>query len=41
MRASRGKYDDGRWHQVRLIRLFAVWIAISIIILTLVSSLFA
>jgi hypothetical protein len=39
-RARVGRYDDGKWHQVRLIRMFAVWIALSAAILTLVSSLF-
>ncbi len=41
MRAHQGKYDDGHWYQVRIIRFFAVWIAVSAVILTLVSSLFA
>ena len=41
MRAHQGKYDDGRWFQVRIIRFFAVWIAVSAVILTVVSSLFA
>ena len=40
-RARLGKYDNGHWHRVRVIRLFAVWIAISAVILTAVSSLFA
>ncbi len=40
-RARAGRYDDGRWYQVRLIRFFAVWIALSICILTFVMSVFA
>jgi heme/copper-type cytochrome/quinol oxidase subunit 3 len=40
-RARAGRYGNGQWHQVRLIRMFAVWIALSAAILVLVSSLFA
>jgi heme/copper-type cytochrome/quinol oxidase subunit 3 len=40
-RARRGKYDGGHWYQVRLIRIFAVWIAISTCVLALVMVLFA
>jgi len=36
-----GRYDDGRWHRVRLIRMFSVWIAASVCMLALVMSLFA
>jgi heme/copper-type cytochrome/quinol oxidase subunit 3 len=36
-----GRYDDGRWHRVRIIRMFTVWIAISVCVLALVMSLFA
>jgi heme/copper-type cytochrome/quinol oxidase subunit 3 len=36
-----GRYDDGRWHRVRLIRMFTVWIAISVCVLAVVMSLFA
>jgi heme/copper-type cytochrome/quinol oxidase subunit 3 len=36
-----GRYDDGRWYRVRLIRLFTVWIAVSVCVLALVMSLFA
>lgn len=36
-----GRYDEGRWYRVRLIRLFAVWIAASICVLALVMSFFA
>jgi heme/copper-type cytochrome/quinol oxidase subunit 3 len=40
-RARRGKYDGGHWYQVRLIRIFAAWIAISTCVLALVMVLFA
>jgi heme/copper-type cytochrome/quinol oxidase subunit 3 len=40
-RARKGAYDGGRWYQVRIIRVFAVWIAVSTCILTLVMSAFA
>ncbi len=40
-RARRGKYDGGHWYQVRVNRIFAVWIAISTCILALVMVLFA
>jgi heme/copper-type cytochrome/quinol oxidase subunit 3 len=36
-----GRYDEGRWHRVRLIRMFSVWIAASACVLALVMSLFA
>jgi heme/copper-type cytochrome/quinol oxidase subunit 3 len=36
-----GRYDDGRWYRLRIIRLFAVWIAVSVCVLALVMSLFA
>lgn len=36
-----GRYDEGRWHRVRLIRMFTVWIAASVCALALVMSLFA
>jgi len=36
-----GRYDEGRWYRVRLIRMFAVWIAASVCVLALVMSLFA
>jgi heme/copper-type cytochrome/quinol oxidase subunit 3 len=35
-----GRYDEGRWHRVRLIRMFTVWIAASVCVLALVMSLF-
>ena len=40
-RARMGKYDGGHWYQVRLSRIFAVWIAISTCVLALVMVLFA
>jgi heme/copper-type cytochrome/quinol oxidase subunit 3 len=36
-----GRYDEGRWYRVRIMRLFAVWIAVSVCVLALVMSLFA
>ena len=41
MRALKSRYADAPYYRVRLIRIFAVWIAISAVLLTLVSSLFA
>lgn len=40
-RARRGKYNGGHWYQVRVNRVFAVWIAISTCVLALVMVLFA
>ena len=40
VRASKGRYEGGTWYRVRLIRFFAVWIAVSTLILALVSTLF-
>ena len=40
-RARVGKYDGGHWYQVRLMRIFAAWIAISTSVLALVMVLFA
>jgi heme/copper-type cytochrome/quinol oxidase subunit 3 len=40
-RARIGKFDNGQWHHVRLFRIFAIWIALSAVILTAVSSLLA
>lgn len=37
-RARGGRYDDGRWYQLRLVRIFAVWIALSVCVLTFVMS---
>jgi heme/copper-type cytochrome/quinol oxidase subunit 3 len=36
-----GRYDDGRWLRVRVIRMFAVWIAVSVCVLAIVMSFFA
>ncbi len=40
-RARQGRYDNGNYYRVRIIRIFAEWIAITACVLTLVSSLFA
>ena len=40
-RARRGLYDGGHWYQVRIIRIFAVWLAVSTCILTIVMSAFS
>ena len=40
-RASRGRYDGGRWYQVRIIRIFAVWLATSTCILAVVMIAFS
>ena len=40
-RARMGRYEDGKWYRVRVIRIFAAWIAISASILALVSTFFA
>lgn len=40
-RARVGKYDGGHWYQIRVNRIFAVWIAISTCVLALVMVLFA
>ncbi len=40
LRASKGRYDGGTWYRVRLIRFFAVWIALSTVILVAVGALF-
>ena len=39
-RARIGRYDAGHWYQVRVIRTFTVWIAISTCVLALVMVLF-
>ena len=36
-----GRYDGGHWYQVRVIRIFAVWIAVSTCILAIVMSAFS
>ncbi len=40
-RASRGRYDGGHWYQVRIIRIFAVWLATSTCILAIVMTVFS
>jgi heme/copper-type cytochrome/quinol oxidase subunit 3 len=40
-RTRLGRYDDGRWYRVRLVRIFSVWIALSVVVLALVMSLSA
>ena len=39
-RAAKGRYDGGTWYRVRLIRFFAVWIALSTVILVATAALF-
>jgi heme/copper-type cytochrome/quinol oxidase subunit 3 len=41
LRARRGRYDGGHWYQVRIIRTFAVWLAVSTCILAIVMSAFS
>ena len=36
-----GKYDGPNWYHTRIVRMFAVWIAVSTCVLALVMSLFA
>ena len=38
---SRGRYDGGHWYQVRIIRIFAVWLATSTCILAVVMIAFS
>jgi hypothetical protein len=40
-RARRGLYDGGRWYQIRIIRVFATWLAVSTTILAIVMSTFS
>jgi len=40
MRARKGRYEGGTWYRVRIIRYFAVWIAVSCAVLALTSTLF-
>lgn len=40
-RARVGRYSEGHWYQARIIRMFAVWIAVSTCVLALVMSLAA
>jgi heme/copper-type cytochrome/quinol oxidase subunit 3 len=40
-RARRGRYDAGHWYQVRIIRIFSVWLAVSTCILAIVMIAFS
>lgn len=40
IRAGKGRYDGGTWYRVRVIRFFAVWIAVSCVVLAVTSALF-
>ena len=40
IRAGKGRYQGGTWYRVRLIRFFAVWIAVSTTVLVVVAALF-
>jgi heme/copper-type cytochrome/quinol oxidase subunit 3 len=40
-RARRGRYDGGHWYQVKIIRVFAVWLATSTCILAIVMIAFS
>jgi heme/copper-type cytochrome/quinol oxidase subunit 3 len=40
-RARRGRYDGGLWYQVRIIRIFSVWLAVSTCILAIVMIAFS
>ena len=40
-RSRLGRYDEGHWYQVRIVRIFAVWIAVSTSILAIVMVGFA
>ncbi len=40
-RARRGRYDGGHWYQVRIIRIFATWLATSTCILAIVMIAFS
>ena len=39
-RAARGRYEGKTWYRVRVIRFFAVWIAVSTVVLVVVAALF-
>ncbi|HMK63791.1 MAG TPA: hypothetical protein VK386_09245 [Acidimicrobiales bacterium] len=39
-RARLGRYAEGQWYQLRLVRIFALWIAFSIAVLLFVMSVF-
>jgi heme/copper-type cytochrome/quinol oxidase subunit 3 len=41
LRAGRGRYDGGHWYQVRIIRIFAAWLATSTCILAIVMIAFS
>jgi heme/copper-type cytochrome/quinol oxidase subunit 3 len=40
IRSGKGRYEGATWYRVRLIRYFTVWIAVSVVVLALVGSLF-
>ncbi len=40
VRAGKGRYEGQTWYRVRIIRFFAVWIAISTVILVTVAAIF-
>ncbi len=40
IRAGKGRYEGGTWYRIRIIRFFAVWIAVSSVILVSVAALF-
>lgn len=40
-RARKGRYEGKTWYRVRLIRFFAVWIAVSTVVLAVTSSFFS
>ena len=40
-RARKGAYDDGRWYPVRLIRIFAVWVEFTVLVLAFFSTFFS
>ena len=40
IRASKGRYEGQTWYRVRIIRFFAVWVAVSTVILVAVAALF-
>lgn len=41
LRSRAGKYDNGHWFQVRIVRIFTVWVAVSTCILSVVMIGFA
>ena len=40
VRAGKGRYEGKTWYRIRLVRFFAVWIAISTVVLVSVAALF-